>query len=294
MTRHETSLAYAARIERVLMHIAEHLDDVLDLDHLAGIACFSPYHFHRLFVAMTGETVAEAVRRLRLHRAAVELNRMATPLPRVARKAGYGSVAAFTRAFSSAHGLPPAAYRRLGQDLRPAPPAAGASTMPPRRALRTALSYDVTIETVPAIRLAALPHEGDYQEIGKTFDRLFAWAGGRGLLGAATRSIGVYYDDPTSKPARELRSEAGITLPGGTGLGPDMHWLDVASGRVARLVHKGPYADLDVAYAWLYHTWLPNSGLEPGEAPCFEEYLNDPRQAPPTEWLTGVHLPLKR
>ena len=102
----------------------------------------------------------------------------------------------------------------------------------------------------------------------------------------ATRSIGVYYDDPTSKPAGELRSEAGITVPGGTGLGPDMHWLDVASGRVARLVHKGPYADLDVAYAWLYHTWLPNSGLEPGEAPCFEEYLNDPRQAPPSEWLT--------
>lgn len=293
MTRHETSLSYAARIERVLSHIADHLDDRLDLDDLAAIACFSPFHFHRLFVAVTGETVAEAVRRLRLHRAAVELNRSQRTLGRIAARAGYGSVAAFTRAFAAAYGTPPGAYRRLGQDLRPAPPQAGMKAMTHSPALRTAIHYDVTVEEFPVLRLATLPHEGDYQKIGTSFEQLFAWAGGHDLLGPHTRSIGIYYDDPAGKPMSELRSEAGITVPDGTALAPQMAWRSVGGVPVARLVHKGPYADLDVAYSYLYHVWLPQSGRQPGEAACFEEYLNNPRQLPPSEWLTAVHLPLK-
>ncbi|PRH86640.1 AraC family transcriptional regulator [Labrys okinawensis] len=293
MTRHETSLAYAARIERVMSHIADHLDDRLELDDLSDIACFSPYHFHRVFVAVTGETVAEAVRRLRLHRAAVELNRSQHTLARIASRAGYGSVAAFTRAFAASHGLPPAAYRRAGRDLRPVSQQSGSQAMTRATALRSALHYDVTIETVPRLRLVTLPHRGDYQKIGASFERLFAWAGGHGLLRPGVRLIGIYYDDPDSKPVADLRSEAGLSVPEDSPLGPDMVWREVGGGSVARLVHKGPYADLDVAYAFLYHSWLPHSGRQPGDAPCFEEYLNDPRSAPPSEWLTAVNLPLK-
>ena len=61
---------YADRVERVHAYLAEHLDRDVDLDHLAGIACFSPFHFHRIYHALQGETVAESVRRMRLHRAA--------------------------------------------------------------------------------------------------------------------------------------------------------------------------------------------------------------------------------
>ncbi|MGO4339121.1 GyrI-like domain-containing protein [Labrys sp. KB_33_2] len=293
MTRHETSLAYAARIERVMSHIAEHLDDRLELDDLSDIACFSSYHFHRIFVAVTGETVAEAVRRLRLHRAAVELNRSQHTLARIATRAGYGSVAAFTRAFSTAYGSPPAAYRRDGQDLRPVLQQSGSQAMTRATALREALHYNVAIEDIPKLRLVTLPHRGDYQKIGASFERLFAWAGGNGLLRSGARMIGIYYDDPDSKPLAELRSEAGLAVPEDSPLGPDMAWREVGGGPVARLVHKGPYADLDVAYAYLYHSWLPHSGRQPGDAPCFEEYLNDPRGAPPSEWLTAVNLPLR-
>lgn len=64
---------YQARILRVLTHIQEHLDEPLDLEALAQVACFSSFHFHRVFAAMTGETIADHVRRLRLERAAMEL-----------------------------------------------------------------------------------------------------------------------------------------------------------------------------------------------------------------------------
>jgi AraC family transcriptional regulator len=102
---------YAARVERVHAYLAAHLDRDLDLDHLAGVACFSPFHFHRIYHALQGETVAESVRRMRLHRAALDLIEGAMPVARIATRAGYGSQAAFTRAFRTAYGTPPAAYR---------------------------------------------------------------------------------------------------------------------------------------------------------------------------------------
>lgn len=292
MSRHETSLAHAARIRRVVDHVAGHLDDVLDLEELAAIACYSPWHFHRVYVAATGETVASTLRRLRLHRAAVQLNAGDRPISWVARRAGYGSVAAFTRAFAARYGQPPAAWRRRGHALRLEQPGEDimSNAVPSRL---PEIAYDVVVVDTPPIPVIALDHRGSYQEIGHTFEKLFLWAGSTGPTGPDTRMLGIYYDDPASRPIAELRSCACITAPPSVGPGPGMHREVIAGGPVARLVHKGPYADLDVAYAWLYRTWLPLSGREPGEAPCFEEYLNDPASLPPTEWLTAVNLPLK-
>jgi len=61
------------RIQRVVGYLADHLDEELDLEAVARVAHFSPYHFHRIFRAAIGETVNDTVRRLRLRRAALDL-----------------------------------------------------------------------------------------------------------------------------------------------------------------------------------------------------------------------------
>src|SRR5687768_2289353 len=111
MNERTTQVDYAERLERVFRWLADHLDDTLDLARLADVACLSPYHFHRVYRAMRGETAAETVRRMRLHRAAVDLITRDLPVARIARRAGYGSQEAFTRAFKTAYGVPPARYR---------------------------------------------------------------------------------------------------------------------------------------------------------------------------------------
>lgn len=58
------------RILRVLDHIYANAGDDLSLDNLADVAALSRFHFHRMFHAVTGETVAGAVRRIRMNRAA--------------------------------------------------------------------------------------------------------------------------------------------------------------------------------------------------------------------------------
>ena len=282
MTKPLTVLDYSRRIERVIDHIGGHLDEPLDLERLAGVACFSPYHFHRIYGAITGETVADALRRLRLHRAAGELVEGHPDIAGVARRAGYGSVAAFTRAFHAGYGMPPATYRRQGRLVPPSPAPTETETA----------MYDVSVRELRPVRLAALRHTGSYLEIGTTFERLFAWAAGRGLMGPQTRAIGVYYDDPDGTPARALRSDAGISVGPDVALDDGLRVLEVPGGRHAVLHHKGPYAELNKAYRWLYRDWLPTSGEQCADRPIFEEYLNNPRALPPEEWLTDICLPV--
>src|SRR5215471_18998639 len=102
---------YPARLQRVIDYLAEHLDDTLTLDTIARVAHFSPYHFHRIYRALLGETINDTVRRLRLHRSAIDLLDRDLSIERTARRAGYASQAAFTRAFRAEYGEPPARYR---------------------------------------------------------------------------------------------------------------------------------------------------------------------------------------
>src|ERR1700761_1842663 len=105
---------YEARLARVVAYIHDHLDDELDLNRLAEIACLSPYHWHRIYHGFCGETAAATVRRLRLHRAANELVRGEMPIDGIAQRAGYGSVQAFSRAFQASYRVPPAQFRNEG------------------------------------------------------------------------------------------------------------------------------------------------------------------------------------
>ena len=265
---------YAERVGRVHAFLSEHLDHDVDLDRLAGIACFSPFHFHRIYHALQGETVAESVRRMRLHRAAIDLIEGVLPVARIAARAGYGSQAAFTRAFRAAYGSPPAAYRVSASG---------------------AFQGAVTIRRSDPIAVIARCHAGDYAAIGGTFERLNAAAIGRGWIGAATRYFGLYYDDPSATPAAAQRSDACVTVPSGMEAGAerDLRPLTIAGGIHAVLLHVGPYAELHRAYTWLYREWLPSSGAEPADAPCVEEYLNDPRTTPPPELRTEIWLPVR-
>jgi AraC family transcriptional regulator len=282
MQRAATRDSYAERIDRVLKHVAEDIDRRHSLDDLAEVACFSPFHFHRIYRGVTGETVEETVRRLRMHRAAYELNATALAMERVARRAGYGSGAAFSRAFKLQHGVAPSSYRRTR----------GAMAARPDRKREDLIMYDVEIGRTGAISLAGLDHRGDYNAIGGTFDRLSAIAAAKGLFRPDTRMFGIYFDSPRDVPVARLRSFAGISVPPGFAGDKDLGLQTIAAGAIASLVHKGPYAELHRAYDWLFCDWFPKSGRETADAPPFEEYLNNPRESPPSEWLTRVSIPL--
>ena len=103
---------YVARINRVFDYIDEHLADPLDLAKLAAVAFVSPWHFHRVFQALTGETLADRVRRRRVEVAATRLlAQPPAPALTIALDVGFGSPEVFTRAFRAHFGVTPTAWR---------------------------------------------------------------------------------------------------------------------------------------------------------------------------------------
>lgn len=287
VNRSSTFASYSARIEKVVAYMSTRLDQPLTLAQLAQAGHFSPFHFHRIYRGMMGETVGATLRRLRLHRAAGELLHGEHSIARIARSAGYGSVAAFTRAFGSTYRCTPAAFRQRRASL---PALAPGRVDPIPQEWRM---YSAQITTLAPVRVVALPHRGDYQQIGTAFGQLMAWAGRDGLLDAPRRSFGIYYDTPSEVPVDRLRSDACLEAPAGSTPGEGMRWVEIPGGRHAVVIHTGPYSELDRAYDWLFCQWLPNSFEEAGDAPVYEEYLNDAASLPPAQWRTAICLPLK-
>lgn len=70
---------YQERLGRVTAYLHDHLEADLDLNRLAEVAHLSPYHWHRVWHALHGETIAATVRRLRLQRATGYLANTALP-----------------------------------------------------------------------------------------------------------------------------------------------------------------------------------------------------------------------
>ena len=283
---------YVRRFARVIEYIYAHLDEAPDLNTLADVAAMSPWHWHRTWQAVYGESVVGLVKRLRLQRAAADLAHGGQPLDAIWPRAGYASLAAFSRAFRDAYGLPPAEYRKAGSHRRFA-------TESSELQKGKIAMHEVVIRKVQPAALAIIPHRGSYMEIGRAFETLFGTLGARNLLrpGLYANGLcmkGLFYSDPTAVPEAELQSAAAIVIPDAAfPVEPPLQRAELRGGDYAVLRHKGPYSDMKPAYDWLYGEWLVQSGREAADAPVFEEYLNNPREVGPTELLTDICLPLK-
>ncbi|MGV3614308.1 MAG: helix-turn-helix domain-containing protein [Fimbriimonas sp.] len=111
-TTSRTEAEYLAAISRVVRFVQSALDEDLTPRQLAGIAGFSPHHFHRIFRAVVGESVMDFVRRLRLERAAYRLKTGDDFVSTIAFDGGYGSQEAFARVFQVYYGKAPRDYRQ--------------------------------------------------------------------------------------------------------------------------------------------------------------------------------------
>jgi AraC family transcriptional regulator len=292
-TTHED---YQRRMLDVLVHIQKHLDRDPTLEELAEVAHFSPYHFHRIFRGMVGESVRAHLRRLRLERAAGRLIMSDDPIIRIALDAGYESHAAFTRAFGAMTGLSPTEYRKQKRPvvsyaplLRLAEDGRLAFASPPNGGT----SMDVTIKTIPERRVAFIRHTGPYAECGGAWSRLCQRLGAEGRLGPGAEFIGLSYDDPDVTPADKLRYDACVTVDDDFEPSGEIGVQTVGGGPYAVTTHHGPYERFSETYAELCGQWIPRHGHAIRAEPCLEIYLNDPEGTPPEELLTDVYMPIE-
>ncbi len=111
--------SYSDRISKAIAFIEENLMNPLTLDRIAKEACYSKYHFIRVFTAMTGETVGDYVRKRRVSESAHELLLTQRTIVDIAARYQFDSQQAYTRAFKSVFEIVPGKYRKKGHRLVP-------------------------------------------------------------------------------------------------------------------------------------------------------------------------------
>jgi AraC family transcriptional regulator len=275
---------YDKRMHRVLAYIDAHLDQPLDLATLADVAHFSPYHFHRLFTAWMGDTLGDHLRRRRVEAGAQRL--LLQPNLTVlaaALSVGFGSGEAFARAFKLRFDASPTAWRaqqrNLDQAQRKLDQAITAgqredgTPLPPT--LEMTMKYQVTLADRPAVPVAYLRHVGPYGDaVGLFWQKEFhPWRQQHGLQNQPCYGIG--HDDPTVTEAAKCRYDACTEYPADFLPPRQMLTTTLAGGKHAVMPFEGTSQTIGDAWGYLLRHWLPDSGYQIANGPCFEHYQAD-------------------
>ena len=270
MLPHDSRVEYERRIHRVLEYIDLHLDERLDLATLAAVAHFSPFHFHRLFAAWTGETLGDYLRRRRVEVAALRLlRRPSLGVLQAALAVGFGSGEAFARAFKLRFGVAPSVWRmsksNSDQDavferLQ------NALSAPSQEDLNVRLTNRTPTDFLYLRRTGPFGDPLGYFWSETVMPRIVA-------DGLSVRArYGLVHDDPDVTDPTRCRYDAGCEMPAGHR--PSAGWLTstIAGGSYAVLDFEGISAEAPAAWNRLLRDWLPSSGMQLDARPYLEHY----------------------
>lgn len=269
--KNDTLLDYRRRIARVVEAINADPAAPHSTESLAAIAHFSPYHFHRLYRAMTGESVAVTVRRARLARAAFHLAGGTASVIDAAAEAGYDSAQSFARAFREMTGFSPSTFQEQQQAIGP--------DLPVQLIERVAT-------TVHCVR-----HDGPLATIPHTYRRLYQACEDAKLGLDGATAMGISHGNPDQP--NEFHYRAGVVLPANVDGVPGLERWEIPGGSYAAYRLSGSYALIAATFQRLFGHWLPQSGLEPDDRPALEIYHDDPNRPPEPAPCTDLLIPVR-
>jgi AraC family transcriptional regulator len=282
--RSDTQDSYHRRIARVIETILADPGASHSVDSLAATANFSPFHFHRIYRALTGESIAATVRRVRMARAAHRLATTLDTVTNVAFDAGYDSPQAFARAFRDFTGVSPSQFQARQKDL--------AETTGDGRFADGDAPPRVELRELGSIDALCLRHHGPVATIRQTFRRLDRLAQDLGLNGEQADRIGVSWGDPDEDGG--FTYLAGIVTTGPQPPCAPLEPVRLAGGYYGSHRLVGPHALIAPTFRSLFGGWLPQSGFEADNRPTLEIYCRRQPDAAPTQCVTDLFIPLRK
>jgi AraC family transcriptional regulator len=320
------NLHYQDRVNRVLNYIAEHLDGELSLNRLSRIGCFSPFHFHRIFQGVTGETLNSHVRRVRLERAALLMK--TSPRKRitdVALEAGFAGTAEFSRAFKNHFDRTASSWDRRSplekSKICKAPEMLSFHTVEELERWKAALEEcAVRVHRFSAFRYVYSRIYAPYgnTRLVDTYHALIAWLAEKGTDVRDIVFIGMSLDDPAITPSENCRYDLGVAFPRQPGgiVGDIIHTRnraravslpsrtecdargfsirDFTPQQIVALHCVGDLAHVDRAWHYLYRIWLPSGIFEPADLPAMEMFVRLPEEIGWETFNLNICIPVVR
>jgi AraC family transcriptional regulator len=284
---------YLHRVDKAIRFMESHLSSEVDLESAAHEAGFSPFHFHRIFTGVTGETPQNYLTRLRMERAAnVLVKSPAVSITEIAFTCGYSSASAFARSFKRYFGIPAGEFAR--QSMAEGRPVSWVRAKAPILDEPFSLP-EIRIQPMPALHLAVFKSPAGYSPEGvkSAWVKMFHWAQSRQLNMGQAKLIAISYDDPMITEMRRCRYYACLTI-------PETIVKDTRAGILDLPEHLCAVCRLTVdtdqfmsAYRSLYRDWLPDSGFLMTDLPPYEIYHNAPDVDPDSKYVFDLCVPVE-
>jgi len=296
-----TSAEYNRRIDKALNFIENHLDQLIRLEDIARASHFSPFHFHRIFHALVGETVNAYVSRKRIEKSARRLiYQPALSVTQVAEAGGFSSSANFSRAFKIHYGVSPSEFRHaqaqylLNNDIskighlnsKSGKAGVVAQEYSPFVTHSALLNCDnkekllkIHVEELPEKHIAYLSSDKGYQldAIFATWDKIIHWANNQGLDSSMPSRFAICHDDPVITPEDKCRYDASIIVNADINVDAPYTRSIIPGGKYAIAYFKDDADKISAFMSAICSEWFPESGLEPDNHPPIFNYLNDSR-----------------
>ncbi len=278
---------YQKKINQVFLYIEQHLDQAMKLEELAAVACLSPFHFHRIFTAYTGETLNSYVRRTKVEQAANRLLFSDDDVTEIALAAGYETPAAFGKAFKQRFDLSPREFRKLNHT----------ELLAQQRQFIHLEGVTMTpeIRNIQRKKVFYVRKTGPYGKAAEAaWGVLMPFAYGNRLMGKETEMIGIPRDNPGITEEDKLRYDACITFSGDARPTGEVAIQKIAGGKYAVFLHEGPHDTINESYQKAFAGWVLAGDVKLRDEPPFEVYLNrDPRRTKPENLRTEIFVPIE-
>lgn len=288
---------YYERIQNAIHFIEDNLTQKLRIVDISSKACFSAFHFQRVFQAISGFSVQEYIRKRRLTEAASLIKQTDRTILDIAITFQYGSQEAFTRAFESYLDMTPAKFRRVQTDNT------YGMTKMNFTDFESNFSGDLRIDQ-PCIILKSKTNIAGYEYL-TTLDS-----------DSYFRDIPKFYDDFGRKeyymrisdriaPAFpygincRFKEDGKFSFVVGEAVEKPNEFsdtgfvnLEIPEGRYAEFKIKGSVETSQHTWRYIYGKWLPNSGYERRDAPDFE-IVDVCKSSYPDKMIINIYIPIK-
>lgn len=274
-----TIIDHRHRVKRVMMHINQHLEQKCRLDELAEVACFSPFHFIRVFAAIMGETPLEYTVRKKMERAGFHLLRREYAITDIALDVGYDTSSSFCKAFKAHFGMSPRRFRdAMSKNWyywanRTVYPIKGT-----RKRCRLGCPVPV-IRFLPSLNVVCLENRGfvngSYLKTASlSFKQLVKWLADLGLERTVQAFASIYPYRTSSLEDDKALNYVGAILSRKIEFIKNLRYFVLPQGRYAIFQHYGPYDFIMQTWNQVYANWLPRSGRTLRYAPPIELHLD--------------------
>jgi AraC family transcriptional regulator len=294
----QANTEYTRRIDRVIDHLRANLDRPVKLKELAEVACFSEFHFHRIFGAVAGETLNQFTNRLRLEKAARLLRFSQQSLTDIALECGFSSSATFSRTFRSSYDTSPSQFRKTGKIKKRKIRKAiytGQEYVLPMSAAEKKAAFPVRLFDLPERHVAYIRVIDAFEmdRVLAACKTMIAWAKSQNIFSRGVL-FGMTVDDPDVTPKHLYRYEVCLASSSPFECMEGMSKLKLPATRYAAIKVSGDIRRVATAWDYLIRSWLINSVYEPEHAPALEIFLDKENATDWSHFELELCLPIRK